>query len=677
MTRENVLRLSTLIVFLAFSVPAATWAGAAEPAQGWRGDGTGKYPSADPPVTWSRLSKAVKGLRYLAAEPKDADAGTPMPDGVVREWLLLGPVPMPEDGTVKQDALPGEAQLAPDEGRKTGRWTWKRVAVDTAWLDFTALLGKARDSVAYACTHIYSETGGPFRLNLACPGGVRVYVNGKPAQPFATRLKVDLVKGWNTLLVKVAPGEEDWFAVPVIHAWGAAEYEETGIAWRLAMPGVHPGFYGGGQGVGAPVIVGGRLYLLSEPHDLVCVNKADGKVLWVRRQSWFEAAADAERRHPAWKDAEAVVAKIDALTAAFVAGTATPAQLQQKADLEKDLQKEMARVDPVKYKREETPDVGFSGYTPSTDGRFIYTWSGSGVTACYDLDGNRRWIRLDRLAAVEHGFSSSPLLVDGKLVVFMRDLLAFDAATGRLAWQIPVADREGLNPGGFFHGSPIAVNIGGVPVIVLATGGLVRAADGKVLFGNPKAGRQSVASPVVDEGALYVLSAGSMQFFMYKLPDALTDPLALPERVVDVKIPSFPKFYLPWYLGSPVVHEGLAYLVNNSGVLTLVDAAEGRIMYQKMLDLDYYQAPNEGAARGVGIGPALAGKRLYFLGNSGAALVLEPGRTYKQIAKNKIESVVMTGHWAERQERFVANPVFDGQRLYIRGEGNLYAIGPR
>jgi len=146
---------------------------------------------------------------------------------------------------------------------------------------------------------------------------------------------------------------------------------------------------------------------------------------------------------------------------------------------------------------------------------------------------------------------------------------------------------------------------------------------------------------------------------------------------VDVKIPSFPKFYLPWYLGSPVVHEGLAYLVNNSGVLTLVDAAEGRIMYQKMLDLDYYQAPNEGAARGVGIGPALAGKRLYFLGNSGAALVLEPGRTYKQIAKNKIESVVMTGHWAERQERFVANPVFDGQRLYIRGEGNLYAIGPR
>ena len=38
------------------------------------------------------------------------------------------------------------------------------------------------------------------------------------------------------------------------------------------------------------------------------------------------------------------------------------------------------------------------------------------------------------------------------------------------------------------------------------------------------------------------------------------------------------------------------------------------------------------------------------------------------------EGLMMNGHWAERQERFVANPVFDGNRLILRGEGNLYAI---
>src|SRR4029079_16409805 len=75
-----------------------------------------------------------------------------------------------------------------------------------------------------------------------------------------------------------------------------------------------------------------------------------------------------------------------------------------------------------------------------------------------------------------------------------------------------------------------------------------------------------------------------------------------------------------------------------------------------------------------GISPTLAGKHIFLLGNNGAGIVMEPGRTYKQIAKNKIENVVSIGHWGERQKRVVANPVFDGNRLYIRGEGHLYAI---
>ncbi len=36
----------------------------------------------------------------------------------------------------------------------------------------------------------------------------------------------------------------------------------------------------------------------------------------------------------------------------------------------------------------------------------------------------------------------------------------------------------------------------------------------------------------------------------------------------------------------------------------------------------------------------------------------------------------MVNQWSERQERFVANPLFEGRRLYIRRERNQYAIGP-
>lgn len=650
---------------------------------GWRNDGTGKYPAADPPTTWGQTSTAVEGLRFMARKPAAHDAGTPMPDGVIRQWLVLGPVPFPRDAKIEEDTLPGEAELAPDEGRKTSDLTWKKVTLETAYLDFTKLIGKPGDAVAYACTHVYTPAAVTLRMNLTYVGSVRVCINGKAGKDMGgARVRLDLDKGWNRILLKVLRGDApaiglvDWYAVPVLHGWARCKYREANIAWRTPLPAVHPGFYGGGTGVGCPIIVGERMYLLSEPHDLVAVDKAGGKVLWLRRTSAFEAATSEERKHPAYKQAQAVAAKIDTINAALLAGAASDGQLNdKKAELEKALAKQMKRVNTEKYAPQTVPDVGLSGFTPSSDGQFLYTWFGDGLTACYDLEGNRRWIRADRRLAVEHGFSSSPLLIDGKFVVFMRDLMAFEAATGKLAWQIPVSEHEGLNPGGFFHGSLAGAKIGSTPVVVLGNATLVRAADGKVLYADRDTDKQSVASPAVEGNRLFYLPTGRSELHVYTLPDRLANPLSLPVRKIAVDLTGFPKHYLPWHLSSPVIHQGLAYLMNNAGVLTVVDVEAGKIVYQKLLDLDPLQAHNEGPARGIGVSLALAGKHLYCFGNNGAALVLEPGRVYRQIAKNKIENVVMAGHWAERQERFVASPVFDGNRLYLRGEGTLYAIG--
>ena len=665
---------------LATSLACAGADSATPMTYGWRGDGTGKDPAANPPVTWGRVSEAVKGLRYQARPPKHGDAGKPMPDGVVREWLILGPVPIPEGKKVTEDTLPNESQLAPSENEKTARWAWQKVTADTACLDFATLLGKARNAAAYACTNVYSATGGAFRLNLTYVGGVRFWLNGKDVSAFAGRVRLDLVKGWNRLLIKASPGENDWFLIAVLHALPPADYETTSIAWMTPLPGARAAFYGGGMGVGAPTIVGDRLYVLSEAYDLICVRKADGKILWIRTNSYFDAADEDDRKHAAYKEAEPVAARLDEINAAVVAGTASPLGvwaprqlLAEKAAVEKDLLKKMKPISREKYRRPIISDVGCSGFTASTDGKAVYAWFATGVTACYGLDGRRKWIRVDRRPEVEHGFTSSPLLVDGKLVVFLRDLIAFDAETGKLAWVTPLMSHSGFNPGGYFHGSPIAATVGGVRVIVLGNGTIVRASDGKIVYKLPGFGNQGIASPVVEGDELFQIASGSMQLFMHKLPGAFADPLVLETRTVKVETP-FPKYYMPWHLASPLVHDGLAYLLNNSGVLTVVDVGAGTIVYQKLLDLDHFQWANEGAARGIGISPALGGKRLHLFGNNGAALVIEPGRVYRQVAKNKLERVVQIGHWSERQERFVANPVFDGKRLYIRGEGTLYAI---
>ena len=134
------------------------------------------------------------------------------------------------------------------------------------------------------------------------------------------------------------------------------------------------------MGLSAPVIVGERMYMLCEPHDLVCLRKADGKVLWVRRNSYAEAADEADRKNPAYAEAAAAVAKLDAIADALVAGQATDKLFEQKVELERQVQKAMKAVDGEKYKIDSGTDVGFSGFTPLTDGKCVWTWSASGVS---------------------------------------------------------------------------------------------------------------------------------------------------------------------------------------------------------------------------------------------------------------------------------------------------------
>ena len=175
----------------------------------------------------------------------------------------------------------------------------------------------------------------------------------------------------------------------------------------------------------------------------------------------------------------------------------------------------------------------------------------------------------------------------------MRDLLAIDAATGKLAWQVPLMDRESLNPDKFFHGSLAAATIGKVPVVVLGNGTIVRAADGKVLYANREIGNQSVASPVVDAGRVFQTPSARPELVVQTLPEELADLLHLSVRRINVDLLGFPKHYLPWHLSSPVVHEGLAYLLNNAGVFTVVDVERGTVVYQKLLDLDPLQRPTK------------------------------------------------------------------------------------
>ena len=274
------MRSATLAVLaglgLTAVIPAVKATGAdAAHNMGWRGDGTGCYPDANPPTTWSDTATSIIALKAQAARPSDDhSAGRSLADGVIREWLILGPLPI-VDGGMDDESIATNVTFSPAENDKAQGLTWKRIAADGAVVDFNALLGKDAQGFVYAHTYVYCEADTSVALHAGFWRAVRLWLNGKPIWKSndaygANRVKLDLCKGWNRLLFKVRTAPECSYLGPVFYAYpryrhdmkttaGVTEWtwnggvgapyerEAKNIRWSLRTPG---------GGCGAPIIAG-------------------------------------------------------------------------------------------------------------------------------------------------------------------------------------------------------------------------------------------------------------------------------------------------------------------------------------------------------------------------------------------------------------------------------------
>lgn len=274
---------------------------------------------------------------------------------------------------------------------------------------------------------------------------------------------------------------------------------------------------------------------------------------------------------------------------------------------------------------------GYSSATPASDGERVYVTFASGVVASYDREGNRKWIRLVEKPGIGHGHSSSPLLVGKKLLVHFNSLWALKTENGETVWN------AGSNA---VFGTPVRAGIGGQDLAITASGDLIRVEDGKGI-GNCGS-RLAFNAPIVDGGIAYFIQHRGKAV---RLPNRAAEDAPL--EVLWQTMPRDDRYY-----SSPVYHDGLIYAITQHHFLNVIDAAKGEVIYEQKVDLG-----------GGTVYPslALAGKYLYVSSDNGTTLVLEPGREYKEVARNNLEG-------------FRSTPVFVGNRLFIRGMKHLYCI---
>ena len=292
----------------------------------------------------------------------------------------------------------------------------------------------------------------------------------------------------------------------------------------------------------------------------------------------------------------------------------------------------------------DTP--GFSTATPISDGKHVYVFYGTGVAACYDLEGNRRWIRFVQKADYHHGSRICPLLFDGKLVVCGSTIMfALNASDGHELW------KTNCNMG---MPSPALSHIGGEAVVVLPYGNVVRGSDG-TLWVDRGGGGNIFTTPVIEDGVVYMTSgapAGGAR--------AMRLPNEAPKAAIHAEFIWNNPLHNSWYyFASPVVHDGLVYAISCAGELTVLDAKTGITVYERELLEPKYKSNSRFDSC-----LTLAGKYIYAncAGAANTTVVFEAGREYKESARNELDS-------------FKSTPVFQGKRMYVRTMKYLYCIG--
>jgi len=460
--------------------------------------------------------------------------------------------------------------------------------------------------------------------------------------------------------------------------------ESKNILWKTKLPC---------YSWSTPILAGDKIFTLSEPYDLICLHKNTGKLLWIRSFPPLMGVTDAEKAaNPAFKEVEALVAELQKVNEAFVAQGWTAAGFKQKNELVRKIDALSGKADR-KYKLPPDQYVeGWTGYTaptPCSDGRFVYVTGGDGITVCYDLDGTKKWSVYEALTSIwgEHGFASSPLLVGDVLLAPSTTLRGLDKTTGAELYRQPFGSGYSM----------LALRANGTDFAV-AAGNYFRVRDGKVLV--PRKGDMP-SGMAVTRGNMIYYGAGHASFVKWEAQGdsaiTLTPLIAEEYNRVSIPLEDSPKLRVdPTITGmqtaSPLYHDGLLYCLGNFGKLNVIDTLKTKktdaLVYGTFPPFDF-RNPYSRKTHGVCIGasPALAGKYIYMLDSGNCTIVMEPGRTYKEIAKNSIAEIVpeqipnssgVKNYWSSpHQEQTEASPIFEGSRIYIRGEQFLYCIGEK
>ena len=386
--------------------------------------------------------------------------------------------------------------------------------------------------------------------------------------------------------------------------------ETRNLRWKIAIPG---------RGSSSPIVFDGRVFVTcysgygmdrEDPGNmrdlkrhLLCIDRADGKVLW-------------------------------------------------------------SQVVPAVVREDEyrgfIREHGYASSTPVTDGKSVFVLFGKTGVLAFDMTGRKLWaVNVGKQSSNRRwGSAASPILYKDTVIVNAaeegRAVLALDKATGKEVWKAAAESLE------LSFSTPVLVDVGGRTELAIAVPGEVWGLNpetGKLRWyaETPNAGNVS-PSAVAADGVVYV-TGGYPRMGSAAIRAGGTKDVTQTHVVWTTRDAS--------YVGTPIVHEGHLYWLDDREVAHCLDARTGKRVYAERLADAVH---GSGSGRICYASPVLADGKLYVVSRAGGTYLFDARPEFKQIAVNR---------FASDTSDFNATPAISNGQMFIRSNRFLYCVEAR
>lgn len=287
----------------------------------------------------------------------------------------------------------------------------------------------------------------------------------------------------------------------------------------------------------------------------------------------------------------------------------------------------------------------------------VYVHFGSYGTLCLDSNtGKRLWARRDLKCNHFQGPASSPVLFEELLILHFEGfdvqfIVALDKNTGETVWRTdrPPEIYENLGSGAFRQSfeTPIITEVDGEAQLISNGSKVVTGLD-------PRTGAELWRFVYSADNTTSRIVSGHGLFFVNH---GATGGQAVLSAVRQGGTGDLTESHVVWshredmpLLSSPVLVGDLLYLVSDAGILKCLEAKTGEEVWSERLSGKF------------GASLLYADNRIYVCSKRGETTVIEPGRSFRELAVNKLDGA------------FSASPVVAGDSLLLRTKTHLYRI---